>query len=161
MFVWQTFPQMTTFRDRKLCVVLPRIINLEPVLNVFPLFRNFCCNESSKKLPTSNWIFIYSPYTDILWKTLTLIESIEAFFWFFESETNEKYQNWNAQKNRNSNRDKCNHSCQIIFFSWFSRILKGILTDLSLLYQITFQKRKKVIYLAPSLHWKFIRSLTM
>ena len=143
MFVWQTFPQMTTFRDRKLCVVLPRIINLEPVLNVFPLLRDFCCNESSKKLPTSNWIFIYSPYTDILWKTLTLIESIEAFFWFFESETNEKYQNWNAQKNRNSNRDKCNHSCQIIFFSWFSRILKGIVTDLSMLYQIKFQNRKR------------------
>ena len=130
MFVWQTFPQMTTFRDcrdRKLYVVLPRTIDLEPILHVFP--RNLCCN---KKLSTSNWIFIYSPYTDILWKTLTLIESIEALFWFFESETNEKYQNWNAQKNRNSNRDKCNHSCQIIIISWFSWILKWIVNDVSL-----------------------------
>ena len=98
-----------------------------------PIVRNLCDNQ---KLPTSNWIFIYSPYTDILWKTLTLIESIEAFFWFFESETNEKYQNWNAQKYRNSNRDKCNHSCQIIFIRWFNWILKWILSALSWLDQI-------------------------
>ena len=105
-------------------------------LKCFPqiiIVWNLCDN---KKLPTSNWIFIYSPYTDILWKTLTLIESIEAFFWFFESETNEKYQNWNAQKYRNSNRDKCNHSCQIIFIRWFNWILKWILSALSWLDQI-------------------------